>query len=303
MKEFSVSFIIRFLKLVKKILEFFFDYLKPFIRKKKYRNYVLYYSRGTSLIDHIARTKIYEPELSSFIVRTLKLNSEKPVFVDVGANIGLITLNVLADLPQTIIYAFEPGPHQYALLKKTIEANNLKDRVFLYKKALSNKPGRSRFAVHETKHSSGDGFLFTGRAKSAQYISVDCQTLDNWWKINNKKNIKLIKIDTEGSELMVLDGAKKVIENCQPFIVLEIWPKNLEVYPYGVEDILFWFDKQNYTVYTLNGNVVNSSNIEKYLGVFDSFVAFPISKKYVKKENIPLRSGNNSYFIQNMFGT
>jgi FkbM family methyltransferase len=297
-----VNFLVRLLRAAKKIFKLFVDYLKPFIRKKKYRKYILYYSRGTSLINHIARTKIYEPELSSFIVRTLQLSGDKPIFVDVGANIGLITLNVLAELPKTIIYAFEPGPHQYSLFKKTIEANNLNDRVFLNNKALSNKQGRSRFAVHETKHSSGDGFLFTGRAKSARYIFVDCQTLDDWWKINNKKNIKLIKIDTEGSELMVLEGAEKVIENCQPFIVLEIWPKNLEVYPYGVEDILSWFNKQNYIVYTLNGHVVNSFNIQKYLGLFDSFVAFPISKKYVKK-NISSRFVNNSYFIQNMFGS
>jgi FkbM family methyltransferase len=274
-----VNLLIRLLKLVKNIFKLFVDYLKPFIREKEYRKYILYYSRGTSLIDHIARTKIYEPEVSSFIIRMLQLSGEKPIFVDVGANIGLITLNVLAELPQTTIYAFEPGPHQYSLFTKTIESNNLKDRVFLYKKALSDQQGHSLFAVHETKHSSGDGFLFTGRAKSVRYIFVDCQTLDNWWKINDEKNINLIKIDTEGSELMVLNGARKVIETCQPFIVLEIWPKNLEVYPYSAKDILTWFNEQNYMVYTLNGHMVNSFNIEKYLESFDSFVASPMSKK------------------------
>jgi len=238
------------------------------------------------LIDHIARTKIYEPEVSHFIVSILQLFTGTPVFVDVGASIGLITLNVLAELPQTLIYAFEPGPHQYSLFKKTIEANNLIDRVILYNEALSSQLDSSLFAVHDTKHSSGDGFLFTGRAKSAQYISVDCQTLDNWWEINNKKNFNLIKIDTEGSELMILQGAKKAIENCKPIIVLEIWPKNLKVYPYGVEDILSWFDEQNYNVYTLNGHIVNSFNIGTYFGSCDTFVGCPISKKNMLKGNL-----------------
>jgi FkbM family methyltransferase len=275
--------LVRLLKVIKKIISSFIDFLRPFIRTKEYQKFKLYYSRGTTLIDHIARTRIYEPEVSYFIVRILQLFTRTPVFVDVGANIGLITLNVLAELPQTLVYAFEPGPHQYSLFKKTIEANNLIDKVILYNEALSSELGSSLFAVHDSKHSSGDGFLFTGRAKSAKYIHVDCQTLDNWWERNNKKNFNLIKIDTEGSELMILQGAKKAIENCKPIIVLEIWPKNLKVYPYGVEDILSWFDDQNYKVYTLNGHLVNAFNIETYFDSCDTFVGCPISKKNLLK--------------------
>jgi precorrin-6B methylase 2 len=48
-----------------------------------------------------------------------------PTFLDVGANIGLMTLNVLASVPSARIHAFEPGPDQRSLLERTIAANRL----------------------------------------------------------------------------------------------------------------------------------------------------------------------------------
>ncbi|MEL6555585.1 MAG: FkbM family methyltransferase, partial [Cyanobacteria bacterium J06621_11] len=137
------------------------DASKPFVRTIKYKNIDLYYSKGTSIVEKHSANPVrfggtYELLETIAIVDRLKSNSQ-PVLIDVGANIGLISINVLDLLPTTKIYAFEPGPHQYSLFKRTIDANALENKIVLSQKAIGKEEGTLSFAVHNNKHSSGDG--------------------------------------------------------------------------------------------------------------------------------------------------
>ena len=153
---------------------------KPFIRTIRYKDFIVYYSRGTSLIEINGCPPVrfggtYE------IAETIKMLDElrkfdNPLFLDVGANIGLITLNILAEMPHIHVFAFEPGAHQNLLFKKTIEANNLQNKIDLYPIALGQETGEISFAVHSESNVSGDGFMDTGRAGECSYmkVSVKC---------------------------------------------------------------------------------------------------------------------------------
>lgn len=255
-----------------RFLDVSFDRLVPFIRKTSYQGFDLYYSRGTSLIGRIQGCSIYEPDLSRCIVNLLS-RSEKPLFLDVGANIGLVTLNILAEIPHTLIHAFEPSPHQYKLFKKTIHANGLENRVILHAAALSSEAGTCDFAIHNTVDASGDGFKDTGRAGPAHFITVECYTLDHWWELTGRPSVTAAKIDTEGSEFMVLQGARLLLDSCRPVVFMEIWPGNIKVYPFEVEDIISWLNQKGYGLYTLAGDPVNIFNVKNYLGLHESFVA------------------------------
>ena len=257
-----------------RLSEFFVDRLRPFIRRMPYQGFDLYYSKGTSLIGRIHGGAIYEPELTRHIVNLLSA-SQKPFFLDIGSNIGLIVLNVLAEIPNVVIHAFEPGPHQHLLFKRTIRANKLENRVVLHNAALGSDSGTTDFAIHSTIHASGDGFKDTGRAGPARYIRVKCETLDHWWESNGRPIVTVIKIDTEGSEFLVLKGASLLLNECQPVILMEIWPENIKPYAYEVEDIVAWFNEKSYNLYTLPGDAVNISNLGKYMGLQECFVAHP----------------------------
>ncbi len=230
----------------------------------------LFYSKGTSLITYLIEGG-YEKELCNALKDDLRDNNAIS-FLDIGSNIGLISLFVLSKMPDIKIYAFEPGPHQFELFSKTIKENEL-NGIILYNKALGKKNGIAKFAIHDSKDVSGDGFYDTGRAGKAIIIDVPVVTIDSWWRENKCPTIKVVKMDTEGSELWILQGAKAFLGKCKPNIYIEIWPDNLSAYPYDAYDILKWLHNNGYNLYTLTGECVTSKNLSKYLGVIATFIA------------------------------
>jgi FkbM family methyltransferase len=201
-----------------------------------YQGFELVYSRRTSIVERLLTTGTYEPEVTSAIVAALR-DSEDRVFVDVGANVGLVSLLVLDALPDARVYAFEPGRHQRELFAETIRRNGLSGKVELSALALSDAPGVATFAVHATRHAAGDGFLDTGRGGRARFETVDVDTLDDWWRRAFAPRIGVLKLDTEGSELLVLRGAEEAIARCRPTLVVEVHPQNIAPYPYAPEDV------------------------------------------------------------------
>ncbi len=289
-KIFLPNYFIRLVKLVirqptvlyrKSVI--FTDNWKPFIRTINYKGFISYYSKGTSIIEINGSPPVrfggtYEPEESIFVVNEL-LKVSQPVFLDIGANIGLMTLNVLVQVPSTNIFAFEPSPHPRSLFEQTIAVNQLKDRVTLYEYALGAEPGEISFASHVTEHASGDGFIDTGRAGDVEYITVSVQTLDNWWKEVGRPRIDVIKMDTEGSEFWILQGGVEMLYSCQPVIVCEIHPINLHAYPYNYLDILKWLNAHEYSLETLGGTVITSNNFSQFLEICETFVARSLAVK------------------------
>lgn len=253
------------------------DRLRPFERTMMYRGFSVRYSKGTSIVERVKREGVYEEEKANRIIRALK-GRAKPVMMDVGANIGLVSLDVLAGVPNTRIYAFEPGPHQCRLFRTTIRTNALEQRIDLFQFALGDTKGTTKFAIHDTKDASGDGFFDTGRAGATEAIDVEVRTIDDWWTDAGCLDVDVLKIDTEGAELMVLRGGESMIERCQPLLFLEINTTNLKPYPYDAPDILDWLRNHAYVLETLEGSTVTSSNLMEFLGKTEDFVARPLKE-------------------------
>jgi FkbM family methyltransferase len=247
-------------------------FIGPYERELTYRGFSLSYSAGTSLIEAVRDGSVYEPEVSGVLIDVLH-GTQLPTFVDVGANIGLITLNVLAEVSDVRVFAFEPGPHQADLLRRTIGRNGLEHRVTLVEAALGEKSGSSSFAVHRTRHASGDGFMDTRRSGRTRTLDVPVMTMDAWWKQAQKPRIDAIKIDTEGAELWVLEGGVELLRAHHPAIVLELHPLNLRAYPYEASDILRFLQTLGYGLTTLGGFPVNEANLAEHLEHFNDYLA------------------------------
>lgn len=266
------------LRSIKASLYKFPDYLHFGNVRMKYLGFDLLYSPGTSLIDRIRFGQIYEPNVTTAIIRELQ-KIDNPVIIDIGSNIGLISLNILKFYPNTKIYAFEPGPHQHKLFSKTIEINNLNESVQLYDIALSNNNGEAVFNIHQAKHASGDGFKNTERAGKTKKIKVQVRKLDNWWEEANKPKINIIKIDTEGAELLVLKGAINLLNEIRPIILMEISALNLKVYEYNEKDVLIFLKSHGYILKTIAGTIITLKNIDYYMSMFNEFLAIPCIEK------------------------
>ncbi len=237
-----------------------------------YCGFRVFYNRGNALIDRLRSEKYYERELCENIVSQLK-HSKTPLFVDVGANLGLISLRIISEIPATKIYAFEPGPVQQEFLKKTIEYNKLKKNISLYSNALGREVGVAKFTVHKPTDAAKDGFLDTGRGSHTAETKVSVETLDHWWQGEGKPWVDVVKIDTEGAELWVLEGGRNFLSSAKPIVYLEIEPMNLKVYPYTAHDILKFFNAINYELTTLDSTLCSEENMEKLLEKHDTYKA------------------------------
>lgn len=251
----------------------------PYIRKREYCGLTLYYNRGSSIMNRLKKEPIFEEQMCMSIEDELQKGGANPVFIDVGANLGLILAYVVSKVPNVKIFAFEPGPKQRELLQMTIKKNHLDEKVTIYPDGLGREAGKATFQTHDPRYVSGDGFLDTGRAREAYAIEVNVTTLDDWWTSQNSPKITVIKIDTEGAELWILQGAMKMLAGSSPVLYLEIEPKNLRVYPYNHLDILAFLQKNHYQLFTLDNIEITEKNFSNYIGVEDTYVARPERSK------------------------
>jgi len=126
--------------------------------------------------------------------------------VDIGANIGLFTL-FFSKLVGTTgrVIAFEPDPENFDVLKKNIELNEITN-VTLVQKGVSNK--NESVKLYKSNVSGGHSLIKNEWAK--EYTNIQTVTLDDYFR---GKEIDMIKIDTEGFELEVIEGGKKLLED------------------------------------------------------------------------------------------
>lgn len=132
-------------------------------------------------------------------------------FVDVGANIGLWTFYVAKQGSK--VHAFEPSPRAFNILEKQAKKFS---NVKVYPYALGNENTTADLKLH---YASGHNSLaltavdFTGAT-----TQVQVKTLDSF----NLNNVGLIKIDTEGYELPILEGATQTILRNKPRLIIEV---------------------------------------------------------------------------------
>ena len=142
------------------------------------------------------------------------------IVVDLGANIGYYTLLFAKLVGETgTVYAFEPDPTNFALLKKNVEINEYKN-VVLEQKAVSDKSGSVRLYLNE--ENKGDHRIYNS-GEGRKSIAVKSVNLDNYFEVHQR--IDFIKMDIQGAEGLALKGMKNILsKNDDIKLVTEFWP-------------------------------------------------------------------------------
>jgi FkbM family methyltransferase len=146
--------------------------------------------------------------------------------LEIGANIGTETVG-FSDIVGVSgkVYAFEPLPSNLELLEETLGLNQYQN-VVVFPVAVGEECKRVRFVVPRAKSASGIGYILgTEKQTNSNGIETDCVTLDSY--SDRIGRVKVIFIDAEGAEVMILFGARKFIQKHKPTIVLEAHPKLL----------------------------------------------------------------------------
>jgi FkbM family methyltransferase len=151
--------------------------------------------------DSIAATDQYEEETVDCMLEMLHPGD---VFVDLGANIGILTLLAArAVAPSGRVFAFEPTPATARLLRQNVHSNGLANITTIEELAVSAEPGRARFAVFE--RSPTNSFALPTDV-GAEFIDVEVTSLDAYFERLGWPSVAIVKMDVEGQESNVFRG-------------------------------------------------------------------------------------------------
>jgi FkbM family methyltransferase len=153
----------------------------------------------------------WEPHLWNVYTRLISPND---VILDAGANIGFHTIQ-FAKLGKKV-YAYDPQPIIYNLLCTNILFNGVTDKVEQYKLGLSDKPGIIKMQPLQECDQLDGSHNYGGRG----LVSNDKGEEEVELTIFNK-DINVIKIDIQDSEIYAFRGMEDVLDRCEPWIMFE----------------------------------------------------------------------------------
>jgi FkbM family methyltransferase len=160
---------------------------------------------------------VYEPGVVRVMCSVLRPGD---LFLDIGANIGQYTL--IAGGLGMRVHAFEPVPRLATRLAESVRLSRLEARVRIVPLAVSNRTGFSSLYISQRDDDGSHSLLPGIPARSTQRITVQTTTLDSYVSSSACGVPSIIKIDVEGCEALVLDGATAALANSpHPVIVLE----------------------------------------------------------------------------------
>lgn len=180
---------------------------------------VLGLTGDVSVAQVIGRTGWWEPHVMEAIVRHLPPGG---AFVDVGANIGVHSvLGALRVGSEGHVLALEASPITHSVLAQNLAGTGCPGAVAV-NVGVWNKLGPMRFR-HLTSIVGGSHITVTGKESpwDAQAFTVLCAPLDVLVNLAGLERVDLIKIDVEGSEFQVLDGARETLKRDRPALILE----------------------------------------------------------------------------------
>jgi FkbM family methyltransferase len=153
--------------------------------------------------------------------------------IDIGAHRGAVLGEMLRVAPSGHHIAFEPLPHLCELLRSTFP------QVDVHQAALSNHEGESSFAYVHGAAEGWSGLLYrpvpTGEHPEVEQITVRLEVLDR--VIDPDYGPAVIKIDVEGAEQQVLEGALGTLRRHRPIVIFEHGSGSAETYGTSPADI------------------------------------------------------------------
>ena len=189
------------------------------------QSFLMYSRCDDGIIDPIFYNRSYI-EYKDLIVFTSFIQDENVIF-DIGSNTGIYSILSSITSEKSIIYSFEPNLVNLKRLERNISLNRLKN-ITVVPKAVGSDNTIISFTIPKAKIISDTSSAIENFSKSTykgklawKNIEVEQVSIDEFCNDNNIHHVHMIKIDVEGYELNVLNGAATTIQKCKPILLLE----------------------------------------------------------------------------------
>jgi FkbM family methyltransferase len=213
------------------LAESIFDIFTRPAGKKRY-DYILnvkfescnFVIRPFILSDIIMVSGFYEQHISNLLLDV----KQGDIFMDVGAYIGRYTIPIGKKVgSRGRVIAFEPNQSSAEILDRNIALNNLSN-VTVFRKPVGGNKKEVIYRISDRPMFSGIGLRLNPKFVFNSEMKMHSVALDEVVFGLGIERIDWLKIDVEGFEVEVLNGARNIIKNGSPRIIIEVAPENIE---------------------------------------------------------------------------
>jgi FkbM family methyltransferase len=173
------------------------------------------------VFGHYVREGTWAPSLVSLVTERL-LPTDGGTFIDVGANIGLVTVPII-ERTKALGLAFEPEPLNFHYLQRNIAHRGLAHRVETFNVAVYSEEANLRMELSSDNH--GDHRVLPESSENGPRptVEVAAAPLDVLLADRPLTPPVVMKVDTQGCEVRVLSGAENVLARTD-YLIVEYWP-------------------------------------------------------------------------------
>jgi FkbM family methyltransferase len=180
--------------------------------------------------------------------------------LDIGANMGALSLALATRLPEARVICFEPHPGTYALLSRSIAHNGLGDRVTAFENALGDECASREFI--QNPEDSGDSVIAEGNLHppGGTRTRVNVVRLDEFAPFTGLAKavpVACVKMDIQGAEVFAVRGMREFLREQRPTLLVELAPECLRRFGHTERDLLEALQAAGYAVTDrIDGNLV-----------------------------------------------
>lgn len=201
------------------------------------------------LTRHILFGGLYQEDVLVSLCHVIRKGD---VIFDVGGHHGLMAIvSAMATGRTGKVVTFEPNPHARAYIEKHLLLNRAPDvsDVVIESVALSSQKGESLFYI-QSGEMTWNSTILKEFAPSETSISVTTTTMDDY--VSRTGLIpRVIKIDTEGSDFMVLQGARETLIKHKPVLIVEFNPISAQAAGVTLSEYIKFLEKLGYELAVL----------------------------------------------------
>jgi FkbM family methyltransferase len=177
-------------------------HMAGYLKRRRHPELADYYAEGGRIEDLVAQ--VLRPDSNC---------------LDVGCHIGSFLSLLVRHAPKGKHMAFEALPEKAERLRRKFPD------VQIVQGAVGERPGEITF-YRDLTSSGCSGMNVQSDARQIEAIKVRCDTLDNL--VPADRQIRFMKVDVEGAEVMAFRGARQLIARCRPVILFECTPDGLK---------------------------------------------------------------------------